>query len=159
MDMNDRAKMYLEAFYSNADFPDGLTYRTALGQCRLDGSWDSLARVDQLLDQIREKIKPKYEEFLDVHANQNFLYLLCFYVGQVISKSSGKPVRWLSYEDMIREIPDNGPFFPSNFETSVTLITSRGAFFVPLRSITCRLFEELGEYTSKSVKFSAEGFV
>ena len=156
MDMNTQAQMYLNAFFSNAEFPGGISFRTALNQINLDGTWESLDIVDYLLDQIRIKIKPKFGPFLNEHANQNFLYFLCFYVGHVISTKSAKPVRWLSYQDMIREIPDNGRMFPQCFQTSATCITSV-SFFVPLRSITCRLFEELGEFTSKSVRSSAEG--
>lgn len=155
MDMNTRAKMYLNAFFTDAEFPGGISFRTALKQSNLDGTWESLDRVDYLLDQIRIKVKPKFGPFLDEHAKQNFLYFLCFYVGHVISAKSAKPVRWLSYQDMIREIPDNKQMFPECFQTSATCITSV-SFFVPLRSITCRLFEELGEFTSKSVRLSAE---
>jgi hypothetical protein len=156
MDMNTQAQMYLDAFFSNTAFPGGISFRTALNQSNLDGSWESLDRVDYLLDQIRIKIKPEFGPFLNERANQNFLYFLCFYVGYVISTKSAKPVRWLSYQDMIREIPDNRLMFPECFQTSATCITSV-SFFVPLRSITCRLFAELGEFTSKSVRSSAEG--
>ena len=156
MNMNTQAQMYLNAFFSNAEFPATFLFRTALNQSNLDVTWESLDRVDYLLDQIRIKIKPQFGPFLDEPANQNFLYFLCFYVGHVISTKSAKPVRWLSYPDMIREIPDNGRMFPECFQTSATCITSV-SFFVPLRSITCRLFEELGEFTSKSVRSSAEG--
>jgi hypothetical protein len=152
MDMNTRAGMYLDAFFSQAEFPGGLSFRTALNQCSLDGSMESLDRVDSLLDQIRMKIRPEFNAFLNDPANQNFLYLLCFYVGQVISKKSGKDVRWLSYQDMLREIPDNGGMFPDCFQTSATCITAC-SFFVPLHSITSRLFDE---YVTKSVKASAE---
>jgi hypothetical protein len=156
MDMNTQAQMYLNAFFSNAEFPGGISFRTALNKSNLDVTWESLDRVDYLLDQIRGKIKPEFGPFLNEPANQNFLYFLCFYVGHVISTKAAKPVRWLSYQDMIREIPDNRLMFPECFQTSATCITSVG-FFVPLRSITCRLFEELGEFTSKSVRLSAEG--
>ena len=149
-----RARMYLEAFFSQAEFPGGLSFRKALNQCSLDGTLESLDRVDSLLDQIRTKLKPQFNSFLDEAANQNFLYLLCFYVGSVIAKKSGKDVRWLSYQDMLREIPDDMQkrMFPECFQTSATCITA-GSFFVPLHSITSRLFDEI---TTKSVRASAE---
>ena len=152
--MNMRARMYLEAFFSQAEFPGGLSFRKALNQCSLDGTLESLDRVDSLLDQIRTKLKPQFNSFLDEAANQNFLYLLCFYVGSVIAKKSGKDVRWLSYQDMLREIPDDMQkrMFPECFQTSATCITA-ASFFVPLHSITSRLFDEI---TTKSVRASAE---
>jgi hypothetical protein len=152
MNMNDEAKWYLDTFYSHGEFPGGLSFAKALGQCKLDGTFESLDRVDQLLDQIRTQLKPEFNAFLSVRANQNFLYFLCFYVGYVITKASGKAVRWLSYRDMLAEIPDNRQFFPECFQTSVTCITPV-SFFVPLHSISMRLFEEV---TTKSVRLSAQ---
>ena len=146
--------MYLDAYYSGAEFPGGLAFRKALGQCSLDGTLDSLDRVDSLLDQIRKKLRPQFDPFLEDAANQNFLYLLCFYVGDVIGRSSGKRVRWLSYPDMLREIPDKAQrtMFPECFQTSATCITA-ASFFVPLASIVSRLFDE---HVTKSVRASAE---
>ncbi len=70
--------MYLNAFFSNAEFPGGISFRTALNKSNLDVTWESLDRVDYLLDQIRGKIKPEFGPFLNEPANQNFLYFLCF---------------------------------------------------------------------------------
>ena len=70
MDMNARARMYLSAFFTNSEFPGGLAFRTALNQCQLDGTMDSLDRVDQLLDQIRVKLKPAFNSFLDSPQDQ-----------------------------------------------------------------------------------------
>jgi hypothetical protein len=151
-DMNERAQMYLNAFFTKGEFPGGLSFSTALAQSNLDGTLESLDRIDYLLDQIRNKFKPDIESFLDKPANQNFLYLLAFYIGHVITKVSGGEVKWLSYEDMLKEIPDNGAFFQECFQTSVTCITP-AMFFVPLNSITSRLFDEV---TTKSVRSSAE---
>lgn len=153
MDMNIRAQCYLEAFFAQSEFPGGLSFRKALSQSNLDGTMTSLDRIDYLLDQIRGKFKPQPDAFFKVHANQNFLYLLCFYVGYVLTKETGKALRWMSYQDMIDEIPDNGEMFPYCFETSATCITPFGYFFVPLNSITARLFDE---NVTKSVRFSVE---
>ncbi len=152
MDMNGQAQMYLNAFFMKQEIPGGLSFSTALGQSNLDGTLESLDRVDHLLDQIRIKFKPDIGSFLDKQANQNFLYLLAFYMGHVITNVTGGTVKWLSYEDMLKEIPDNGAFFSKCFETSVTCITP-AMFFVPLYSITSRLFDEV---TSKSVRVSAQ---
>ncbi len=56
----------------------GFSFRTALKQSNLDATWESLDRVDYLLDQIRSKIKPKFGPFLNDPANQNFLYFFVF---------------------------------------------------------------------------------
>ncbi len=156
MPINELATKYLETFKRNEEFPDGLSYRKALAQCNLDYSRESLSRIDQLLDQIRTQLKPDRSKFMADYANQTFLYLLAFYVGTTISKQSGNQVNWYQYDEMLKVIPDNKSFFPECFATSITCIIDKKGFFVPLASIEERLFEEP---PTKSVKFSAEGFM
>lgn len=156
MDMNQRALYYLEALDRNSEIPGGLSFRTALAQSKLDYSVESLDRVDYLLDQIHSRFQPQYGVFFEPQQNQNFLFLLCFYVGTVMSKNSEQSIKWLDYDEMLREIPDNGAMFPRRFETAITCILSRRGFFVPLSSICSRLFDDP---VDKSVRFSAEGFM
>ncbi len=63
------------------EFAGGLSFAAELRASALDFTRASLGRIDTLLDGVRESKKPVYGAFLDAHANQNFLYLLCFYVG------------------------------------------------------------------------------
>jgi hypothetical protein len=156
MDMNDRALYYLDALARNSEVPGGLSFRKALAQSNLDYSAESLDRVDHLLDQIRIRFQPKYGEFFEPQPNQNCLFLLCFYVGTVISKCGKRQVQWLDYDGMLKAIPDNGAMFPRSFETAITCIVHGKGFFVPLSSICSRLFDDP---TEKSVRFSAEGFM
>jgi hypothetical protein len=153
---NELAAKYLQAFADSEEFPGGLSFRSELTRSRLDFTRASLERIDILLDQIRTSEKPNYDVFLEEHANQNFLYLLCFYVGTTMSRCSDQRIAWLDYDEMIRRIPDNGAMFPRCFATSITCILERRGFFVPLASIVDRLFFEPPQ---KSVKFSAEGFM
>ena len=156
MNMNDRAEKYLQAFHDGEEFPGGLAFRKALLQVKLDYTVESLSRIDRLLDQIRTKLRPEYGEFIDEPQNQNFLFLLCFYVGKVAACNSNQVITWYDYEGMIRKIPDNGAMFPQCFETAITCILNKRGFFVPLSSICSRLFDES---VDKSVRFSAEGFM
>lgn len=159
MPLNHIANRYLDAFAKQEEFDGGLSFRTALLQSSLDYSVESLERVDYLLDQIRTRLRPSPQEFLDPQPNQNFLYLLAFYVGAVAARAAGSSITWLGYDEMLQRMPDNEPFFPRCFATSLTCILSGGSkngFFVPLSSITEALFEE---YPEKSVAFSAKTFI
>jgi len=159
MPLDHIADRYLQAFEKKEEFDGGISFRTALSQSNLDYSVESLKRVDHLLDQLRTRLRPTPQEFLDPQPNQNFLYLLAFYVGAVVARATGSSITWLGYDEMLQRIPDNEPFFPRCFATSLTCIVSGGtknSFFAPLSSITEMLFEEV---PGKSVSFSAETFI
>jgi hypothetical protein len=147
---------YLQAFADGEAFPGGLAHREALQRLKLDYSRDSLERIDGLLDRIRASHRLSYGAFLNLQSNQNFLYLLCFYVGATIAQCSGQAIEWLDYEQMRRRIPGNETMFPRCFATSITCLLQKRGFFVPLLSIEDRLFNDVPE---KSVRFSAEGFM
>ena len=160
MPITDIANMYLEAFHNGEEPDGGLSFKKALGQSRLDYSKESLSRVDVLLDQIRVRIKPEYNDFIADQANVNFLYLLAFYIGKVVALETGSKIEWYGYDEMISRIPSNRDFFPNCFGTSVTCILSggksNGGFFVPLAAVETRLYDDEPD---KSVAFSAGAFM
>lgn len=156
MAINEFAQKHLDAFANDEPFPGGLAFRTALKQSNLDYSLESLSRVDYLLDQIRTQLRPEFEAFLDKQENQNFANFLCFYVGTTVAKCSKQKIIWLTYDEMLQAIPDNGNMFPPCFATHISCILERSGFFIPLSSIQERLFDEP---PTKSVRFSAEGFL
>ncbi len=156
MPINELATKYLETFERNEDFPDGISFRKALTQCNLDYSRESLARIDQLLDQMRTRLKPDYAEFMKDYANQTFLYFLAFYVGSVTARQSGNRINWYNYNEMMAVMPDNRSFVPEGFASSITCMIENKGFFIPLSAIQERLFDEP---PGKSVQFSAEVFM
>jgi hypothetical protein len=159
MPLNHIADRYLQAFDKQEEFDGGIAFRKALMQSNLDYSVESLERVDYLLNQMRTRLHPSPDEFFDPQPNQNFLYLLAFYVGAVVSRATNSSITWLGYDEMLQRIPDNEPFFPRCFATSLSCIFSggtKGGFFVPLSSITEVLFEE---QPGKSVAFTARTFI
>ena len=119
-----------------------------------------MSRIDVLLDQIRLRLQPQYNEFLGNQENVNFLYLLAFYIGKVVAIETNSKIEWYGYEEMIARIPSNRDFFPNCFGTSVTCVLSggkkNGGFFVPLAAVESRLYEETPD---KSVAFSAGAFM
>ena len=160
MSMNEIYEKYLNAFFRGEEIPGGLSYKTALGQCKLDGSMASLKKIDLLLDQIRERHRPNFDEFIAVQANQNFLYLLAFYTGNAIATAADADLDWLSYAEFIALDPSLASVWPRAFESSIVCLIAKPSNKVkqmlPLVPIVIRLFEGPEE---KSVWFSATGFV
>ncbi|MBL8489915.1 MAG: hypothetical protein JNM82_03960, partial [Rhodocyclaceae bacterium] len=137
------ARRYLAAYHAGEEIPGGLAFAKALGQARLDYSPDSLGRIDQLLIQIRQKLRPEFATFLAVQENQNFLYLLCFYAGEVVARYTGRSIEWYPHEELVERLPPEAAAgYPQCFATSMACVLDDSAFFVPLSSMQEILFEE-----------------
>jgi len=155
--MQELALSYLQALFT-AEEIGGIAYPKAIKQCNLDRSFESLDRIDQLLDAIREKQKPTLDEFIAVEEQYNFLYMLAFYASYMISRSPGVQVGWQSYDQFIAENPGMAGAWPKRFESSIVCLVLKDGKekqFLPLVPIVIRLFEG----PSKSVRFSVEGFL
>jgi hypothetical protein len=158
--MNEAYESLLNTFFRGGEIPGGLSYKNALAQCKLDGSMESLKKIDFLLDQIRERHSPKFDEFVAVPANLNFLYLLAFYTGSAIAARAEADLDWLSYDEFIAINPSAAGVWTRAFESSVVCLIAKPSSkikqMLPLVPIVIRLFEGPDE---KSVWFSANGFV
>ncbi len=150
MDMDLRAGLYWRAFVNDEEFPNGLTFRKALKQAQLDFSLKSLGRLDQLLNQIHQQRQPKADEFLRVPANQEFVFLLGFYVGMLVAKQSYAPIKWLNYDELSKLYPDAGKDYPPCFATTFTCLIGRDRLFVPLAGVVERLFNPVPERTVRN---------
>lgn len=138
--MDLRAELYWRAFINEEEFPNGLAFRKALNQAKLDFSMQSLGRIDQLLNQIREKLKPEIDIFLTQPDNQEFVFLLGFYIGKVIAKKSFEPIKWLTYEELSKLYDGVEKEYPLCFATTLTCLIGRDRLVVPLAMIVERLF-------------------
>jgi len=156
MPINDIAQEHLDALINRLPFPGGIAFRQELDGANLNFTMPSLARVDALLDGVRTRLHPTFDDFLERDDNQNFLHALCFYTGATVALSSRQSIDWYTYDEMITVFPDNAAMFPNCFATHISCVLSRGGFFIPLSSLQERLFDEP---PGKSVKFSAEMFV
>lgn len=155
------ALYYLNAWDADSDVVDGMAHRTMLKKCRLDYSVASLSRIDAFLDALRITCKPSRDTFLDSPQNQNLLYFLAFYAGEVIGRALGVAPLWLSYQDATKVTPDHDRMFSACFETSVCCrypddLTAEVDFFMPLYAIFTRL---LSADSGKSIHFSAGLFL
>lgn len=153
---NVRALWYLHQFHAKQPFMSGLAYEDLLHQCLLDYTLASLNRIDKLLDDIRENERPNRDEFLHNPANQQFLFLLAFYLGEVRGRLANIAPIWQNYADFIAENPELEPIFGYCFEYEFVAIFVRENDVYqhfPLVAILERLFPEFEE-PQKSVYFS-----
>lgn len=161
MSSTQLAEAYLRILESDELPPGGVAFRKALGQARLDYTPDSLIRVDMLLRQIREKLKPRFDTFIAEPANLNFLYLLGFYVGTVVGRYTLQAVEWYAYPQLSEVLPAAElEKLPESLATAMACTYRRdgqlSACFFPLGAIADNIF--LGE-GARSVLENAEDFM
>lgn len=153
------APCYLDAWERRSAIPGGLAFEPLLRRIVLDYSPASLARIDTFLDALRTAKKPQPETFLAEHAAQNLLFLLAFYVGEVIGRSLRCAPEWRAFEDT--EMAQlQGELGQRSFANSMLCdfpgSGARLGRFAPLMAICTRLFTSGGE---KSVAFSAAALI
>lgn len=157
MSVTLNALYYINAWNAGADVSHGMAYRDALQKCRLDYSVASLGRIDALLDVLRITRKPVREAFLAQDENQNLLYYLAFYAGEVVGRTLAAPPQWLSYQDAVALAPSHQTMFSDCFENSICCRfpddrTAQADFFNPLYALVSRL---MSANSGKSIRFSA----
>lgn len=103
--LNIAASRYLDALAEDYGFEGGLSFRAALRQLKCDFSAASLARIDQLLEQIKTRLKPKRDDFLGHADNRNFLYLLALYCGRVIATATQSSIDWYTPQQWREKSP------------------------------------------------------
>ena len=157
MPVNDMAQRYLDTFAAGGDFPGGLAFRKALGQVDLDYTPESLGRIDALLRQMHDKLRPRYAEFVEKQENQNFLYLLCFYAGTVVIRYTKEDYAWYPYDELKQVAPpDFLREYPDSFASSMVCMLKDGSVYLPLSSMLDILFDDGSD---RSVLASADKFM
>ena len=102
--MNDIATQYLQAYAAGAEAPEGWLFGKALQQARLDYTPESLDRLDALLSQIRERVKPTRAE-LDSAKGRNFASLVVFYVMELVRRISHAEITWHDRASALAVLP------------------------------------------------------
>lgn len=160
MSINHHAHTYLRAFLNQGRFAGGLSFAAELDGLALDFSQASLERIDTLLDRLRVRHAPREHQFLLPQANQNFLYLLAFYVGETVAHLTDATINWYAYDELVGHSTGFSAM-GRGFHTSAVCRYNQSATdrseanFAPLVSIMTRLFDD----TSRSVAFSGQGII
>ncbi|MES2948713.1 MAG: hypothetical protein V4858_09235 [Pseudomonadota bacterium] len=158
-DENERCTQMLEAFFNDAGILGTLAFREQLEHSRLDHSLSSLERLDQLLQSIRDEIKPTYDAFVNKTDTQNFLRFVAFYIGMTTARAGNMAVKWLDFAEVKKHLPE----LEFQFEaTSVCLLSDRLCFLLGL--VTEILFHpdpkrSVHGWASEALKFSTNPFV
>lgn len=128
-DESERCAQMLDAFFEGTGIVGTLAFRDALTHSRLDYTLASLERLDQLLRSIREERQPTYEAFVNDPATQNFVRFAAFYIGMTAARLGNLSVKWLSYDEAKKDLPDLAFQFEA---TSVCLLSGRFCFLLGL---------------------------
>jgi TPR repeat protein len=138
--LNDVARQFLEAYARGSEPEGGWKFGKALQQARLDGSEDSLERLDLLLKAIRERMRPVHEEFIADPGGRNFLALLAFYLMAMLSRRTGAEIEWHDTLSARAAVADWASIDETPFTRLVALAPDQGLLFLPLVWLHDRLF-------------------
>jgi len=131
MSLDATAVEFLQAYAAGGEPAGGWMYAKALQQSRLDFTAESLARLDHLLAQVRERAKPSRAD-LDTLAGQNFTALIAFYVGELARRRTGADLRWHDRASALKALPA-GIAVPDGPGARLLLnALDQGALFRPL---------------------------
>lgn len=145
-----RALWYLHHFQQQGNWSHGFAFEKQLRACQLDYTLGSLHRIDALLDQIRTKLKPSYERFVNQQDVQQFLFTLAFYCGEMRGRLAKVPAVWQTWQELNAEQPSIAQSFPYSTEHQFVAHYPNTdlAHFFPLISILARLFPKDDEQIS-----------
>lgn len=91
------AKSYLDDYQQDRPIAGGMAYETRVRACHLDGSADSLKRLDRLLSTLKDELAHNSETLLLQRADfRRFVLFLGFYVGQVLASQTGQTLCWVA---------------------------------------------------------------
>jgi len=138
--LNDVARQFLEAYARGGEPEGGWKFGKALLQARLDGSEESLERIDLLLKAIRERTRPVHDEFIADAAGRNFLALLAFYLMAMLSRRTGAEIEWHDTASARAAVADWASIEETPFTRLVALAPDQGLLFLPLVWLHDRLF-------------------
>jgi hypothetical protein len=142
-----KVQLFLAAWEQNLTIAGDMIYREELKTYHLNYSINSLLRIDHFLDQIRDTHHPLETDFLADTNKYNLLYMLCFYVGEVMARVRGRQGEWLDYEELVA-LDEGHREVGNTFATSACCVFNHAQIYLPLDAIMARLFATEGPYHS-----------
>jgi hypothetical protein len=159
MNLNGHARGFLGAFFrEDQQVEGGFAFLEELKALDLDYSLESLDRLDVFMDGLRKTQLGREDEFIRDRANANTLYLLGFYLGDVVRAVTEARVDWFSFDALVAMEPSYKIAGPA-FYSSVMCIFNRtpssvGSDFFPLNTITTRIFNDASKSARDIVEWS-----
>lgn len=141
-----RALWYIHNFFNQQKWPTGFAYEVELRSCGLDFSLASLQRIDDLIDKIRGKNSPHETSFLSHDRNQNFLFFIAFYCGELVGRARQQTPVWYSYPDFLDAFPQMQGKIPQAFANYLIVRSLKNEHYpkdtvwFPLTAVYERLF-------------------
>lgn len=162
MSIRMTALCYPAAWEQGVPIAGGMAHAQELQAAGLDFSVASLARIDALLDHLREAHHPSHDDVVKRQDLQNLLFLLAFHTGEVIARSQRCAPLWQTHDELARTEPAFTAVVQRCFEhfLNVRFPGARGmrlGELMPLYALTTRLCDEDGG--GKSIAFSADGCI
>lgn len=153
MTFSEVARQYLTGFESGEAPQGGMAKFDELRALRLDGSEESLARLDGFLLELHRQ---GYAEHIDLddESCQNFLYFVAFYTGRIAGERLKVKQEWVPYKVLVEANPGLEQKLPEVFGTSVLCILGR-TLYNPLSTAMARIFE--GDAPETRLTTSVEG--
>ena len=161
MNLNGHARGFLGAFFrEDQQVEGGFAFRDELKALNLDYSLESLERLDAFMDKLRETQLGREDEFIRDRANVNTLYLLGFYLGDVVSAHTEARVEWFSFDALIALEPSYKIAGPAFYSSAMCIFnrtaSSVGSDFFPLNTITTRIFNDESKGARHIVEWSMD---
>jgi len=159
MNLNDHARGFLAAFHrEDQQVEGGFAFRDELKALKLDYSLESLDRLDAFMDKLRKTQRGREDEFLRDRANQNTLYLLAFYLGDVVSARTEARVDWFSFDALVAMEPSYKIAGPAFYSSAMCIFnrtaSTVGCDLFPLNTITTRIFDDASKSARDIVEWS-----
>lgn len=141
-----RALWYLNNFFSQQVWTNGLSYEYELRALNLDYSLASLKRIDDLLSEIRSRGNLQEQLFFEADRNQKFVFLLTFYCGELVGRIRGQAPVWYDFNEFVEKYPQMADKISPSF-THYILVQhpknetyAKDKIWFPLVAIYDRLF-------------------
>lgn len=139
--MNEIATHFLQTYAAGGEVDGGWLFGKAVKQARLDYSPESLARLDALLQQARERAQPTRDD-LDSTKGRNFMSLIAFYVIEIARQLSRVEITWLDRATALRDLPP-GTTLPDVPATRLLAdAQDRGRLYQPLAWLEAQLVSD-----------------
>ncbi len=137
--MNDTAQRFLDAYARGEMPPGGWLFPTALQQSRLDHSEDSLARLDQLMDAVLQRVKPSREQLFESEPGRNFCALIAFYLIEQARRRTGVFIEWFPREAAPQVLGEGQPLPDEPFARLFARAPDQDVVLFPLGWVESRL--------------------